>query len=191
MIVLIDNYDSFTFNLYSYLGFFEQIRVLKNTESLSLLKNISDLKAIVISPGPSHPKNAMLSVDAVEFFGGRLPIFGVCLGMQVIGFVYGFSIRRAKTVMHGRVDKIQIIENSVIFEGINETFDATRYHSFVVDGSGDGFSKTAISLSDNETMAIENSNLKIYGVQFHPESYTTQFGLQIVKNFIKGVCHVD
>lgn len=191
MIVLIDNYDSFTFNLYSYLGFFEQIRVLKNTESLNLLKNISNLKAIVISPGPSHPKNAMLSVDAVEFFGGRLPIFGVCLGMQVIGFVYGFSIRRAKTVMHGRVDKIQIIENSVIFEGINETFEATRYHSLVVDGSVDGFSKTAISLSDNETMAMENSNLKIYGVQFHPESYTTQFGLQIVKNFIKGVCHVD
>ncbi len=189
MIALIDNYDSFTYNLYHYIGFYDEVRVFKNTESLSSVKSVKGLSAIAISPGPSHPKNSLLSLDVVDFFKGKLPIFGVCLGMQAIGYYFGFKIRKAKKIMHGKVDEIRVLDRSPLFAGLPESFKATRYHSLVVDGVEDGFYVNSVASSDGEVMGIENRELSIFGVQFHPESYTSEFGLQIVKNFVKGVVH--
>ena len=189
MIALIDNYDSFTYNLCHYIGFYDEVRVFKNTESLSSIKKVGGLSAIAISPGPSHPKNSLLSLDVIDFFKSKLPIFGVCLGMQAIGYYFGFEIRKAKRIMHGKVDEIKILNESPLFVGLPEIFKATRYHSLVVDGVGDGFSVSSVSVSDDEVMGIENRELLVFGVQFHPESYTSEFGLQIVKNFVKGVVH--
>ena len=189
MIALIDNYDSFTYNLFHYIGFYDEVKVLKNTDSLASVKNVKGLSAIVISPGPSHPKNSMLSLDAIDFFKGRLPIFGVCLGMQAIGYYFGFEIRKAKKIMHGKVDEIKVLGESSLFGGLPESFMATRYHSLVVDGVGGGFSVNSVASSDREVMGIESGELLIFGVQFHPESYTSEFGLQIVRNFVKGVVH--
>ena len=189
MIALIDNYDSFTYNLYHYIGFYDEIKVFKNTESLTSVKNVEGLNAIAISPGPSHPRNSLLSLDVIDFFKGKLPIFGVCLGMQAIGYYFGFEIRKAKRIMHGKVDEIKVLGKSPLFEGLPESFRATRYHSLVVDGVKDNFSVSSIADSDGEVMGIENRELLIFGVQFHPESYTSEFGLQIVKNFVRGVVH--
>ncbi len=189
MIALIDNYDSFTYNLYHYIGFYEEIKVFKNTDDLTSVKNIKRLSAIAISPGPSHPKKSMLSLDVVDFFKGKLPIFGVCLGMQAIGYYFGFEIRKAKRIMHGKVDEIKVLSESLLFRSLPESFKATRYHSLVVDGVKSGFSVNSVSVFDDEVMGIENRKLSIFGVQFHPESYTSEFGLQIVKNFVKGVVH--
>ena len=189
MIALIDNYDSFTYNLYHYIGFYDEVKVFKNTESLSSVKNAKDLSAIVISPGPSHPKNSLLSLDVIDFFKGKLPIFGVCLGMQAIGYYFGFEIRKAKRIMHGKVDKIRVLNESPLFAGLPDSFKATRYHSLVVDKVGSGFSISSVSASDGEVMGIENAELLIFGVQFHPESYTSEFGLQMIKNFVEGVVH--
>ena len=189
MIALIDNYDSFTYNLYHYIGFYDEVKVFKNTDSLTSVKNVKGLNAIAISPGPSHPKNSMLSLDVIDFFKGKLPIFGVCLGMQAIGYYFGFGIRKAKKIMHGKVDEIRVLDKSPLFAGLPESFKATRYHSLVVDGVENGFSVNSVASSDGEVMGIEDSKLSIFGVQFHPESYTSEFGLQIVKNFVKGVVH--
>ena len=189
MIALIDNYDSFTYNLYHYIGFYDEVRVFKNTDSLASVKNVRDLSAIAISPGPSHPKNSMLSLDVIDFFKGKLPIFGVCLGMQAIGYYFGFKIRKAKKIMHGKVDEIKVLNKSPLFAGLPDSFKATRYHSLVVDGVRGDFSVNSVANSDGEVMGIENSKLLIFGVQFHPESYTSEFGLQIVRNFVKGVVH--
>ncbi len=189
MIALIDNYDSFTYNLYHYIGFYDEVRVFKNTDSLASVKNVRDLSAIAISPGPSHPKNSMLSLDVIDFFKGKLPIFGVCLGMQAIGYYFGFKIRKAKKIMHGKVDEIKVLNKSPIFAGLPDSFKATRYHSLVVDGVRGDFSVNSVANSDGEVMGIENMKLLIFGVQFHPESYTSEFGLQIVRNFVKGVVH--
>ncbi|WP_025209227.1 anthranilate synthase component II [Hippea sp. KM1] len=190
MIALIDNYDSFTYNLAHYIGLFDDVAVIRNTEGIDRIKRLKDLKGIAISPGPSHPKNSLLSLDAIDAFKGKLPIFGVCLGMQAIGLYFGFSIEKAKRIMHGKTDTI-IHSDSEIFKTIKREFTGVRYHSLVVRGKVDGFETVATSATDNEVMAIENKALRIYGVQFHPESYLSQFGLQIVKNFVKGVCHVD
>ncbi len=189
MIALIDNYDSFTYNLYHYLGFFEDVKVFRNTESLNKIKALNNLKAIAISPGPSHPKNSLLSLDTIDYFKGKLPIFGVCLGMQAIGYYFGFEIRKSKRIMHGKVDAILVRKPSVLFKDLPDKFNATRYHSLVVEGNVDGFDVIAESESDEEIMGIENQDLRILGVQFHPESYTSEFGLQIVRNFVKEVAH--
>ena len=188
MILLIDNYDSFTYNLYHYLGLFDDVKVVKNDEKLSTIKNIQNLKGIVISPGPSHPKNSLLSLDTVDFFKGKLPILGVCLGMQAIGYYFGFTIRKAKRIMHGKVDTILTKTKSLLFKELPENFKATRYHSLVVDNIKDNFIINSISQTDNEIMGIENKNLNIFGLQFHPESYASQFGLELIRNFVKEVC---
>ncbi|AEA34517.1 anthranilate synthase component II [Hippea maritima] len=190
MIALIDNYDSFTYNLSHYIGLFDDVVVIRNTEKTDKLKSIKNLKGIAISPGPSHPKNSLLSLEVIDVFKGKTPIFGVCLGMQAIGLYFGFSIEKANRIMHGKTDKIKHF-NSEIFSKIRDEFIGVRYHSLVVKGEADGFNITAVSVSDNQIMAIENKALRIYGVQFHPESYLSQFGLQIVKNFVKGVCNVN
>ncbi len=183
MIALIDNYDSFTYNIYHYiLHFIDDIEIVKNTESIRKLKDMKNLDAIVLSPGPSHPKNSLLTLDAIDYFKGRLPMLGVCLGMQAIGFYFGAAIRKANKVMHGKKDTIKH-NQELIFKGVENPMDVIRYHSLVVDDIV-GLDITARSLSDNEIMAIQNDDIGIFGVQFHPESYLTSRGIDIIKNFL-------
>jgi anthranilate synthase/aminodeoxychorismate synthase-like glutamine amidotransferase len=185
MIALIDNYDSFTFNVYDYLMNFDDIRVFRNTDKLEDLKKL-DMKGLVISPGPSHPAHSLLSLDAIAYFKGKVPILGICLGMQAIAYEAGNKVRKAKRIMHGKVDKIRNY-GGFLLRGMGETFPAVRYHSLVVENN-DNFHVCAVSESDGEIMAIENTDLKLFGLQFHPESYATDNGMTFIKNFA-GVCH--
>ncbi|HEX13944.1 MULTISPECIES: anthranilate synthase component II [Desulfurella] len=188
MIVLIDNFDSFTYNLYDYLKHFDDVEVILNNAKIDNIKNVKNLKGIVISPGPSHPKNALLSLDTIEYFSSKLPILGICLGMQSICYVYGKTIRKAKTIMHGKVDRIIPISDSILFKNISQPFLGVRYHSLVVDNVYNDFEVCAVSSSDNEIMAIENKDIGLYGLQFHPESYQTKDGLTFIENFVR-LCH--
>ncbi|OSS41759.1 Anthranilate synthase, amidotransferase component, TrpAb [Desulfurella amilsii] len=185
MIVLIDNFDSFTYNLYDYLKHFDDVSVILNNSSIEQIKNLKNLKGIVVSPGPSHPKNALLSLEAISAFSSKMPILGICLGMQAICYVYEKTIRKAKTIMHGKVERMVVLKKSILFDGIEPPFLGVRYHSLVVDNVQGDFEVSAISESDNEIMAIENKELRLYGLQFHPESYQTKDGLKFIENFVR------
>jgi len=185
MIVLIDNYDSFTFNVYDYLMKFDDIRVFRNTDKLDVLKTL-DLQGLVISPGPSHPASSLLSLDAITYYKGKVPILGICLGMQAIAYEAGNTVRKAKRIMHGKVDSIRNY-GGLLLKEMGETFPAVRYHSLVVENNNN-FHVCAVSESDGEIMAIENTDLKLFGLQFHPESYATDNGITFIKNFV-GVCN--
>ncbi len=187
MIVLIDNFDSFTYNLYDYIKRYTEVIVIQNNQKLESITNIKKLAGIVVSPGPSHPSSARLSLDAIDFFGSKVPILGVCLGMQAIAYVYGKTIKKARSIMHGKKDKIKKIKGR-LFYAIPSEFYAVRYHSLVVGNVDQGFEVCAISQSDGEIMAIENDNESLYGLQFHPESYETQYGLKFIENFLE-VCN--
>jgi anthranilate synthase/aminodeoxychorismate synthase-like glutamine amidotransferase len=186
MIALIDNYDSFTFNVYDYLMKFTDIRVFRNTDSIEGLKALRP-RGIVISPGPSHPRSSLLSLDAITHFKGKVPILGICLGMQAIAYESGSTVRKARRIMHGKVDTM---DNSggLLFKGIGKTFPAVRYHSLVVENNDERFHVCAVSISDGEIMAIEDTGLKLFGLQFHPESYATQQGMTFIENFVE-VCN--
>lgn len=186
MIALIDNYDSFTFNIYDYLIKFADIRVFRNTDSLENLKKL-DLQGLVISPGPSHPANSLLSLDAITCFKGKIPVLGICLGMQAIAYETGSTVRRAKRIMHGKVDTMKN-SGGLLFKGIGGTFPAVRYHSLVVENDKNDFHICAVSESDGKIMAIENVDRKLFGLQFHPESYATDQGILFIENFVE-VCN--
>ncbi|MBA4391710.1 MAG: anthranilate/aminodeoxychorismate synthase component II [Syntrophus sp. (in: bacteria)] len=186
MIALIDNYDSFTFNIYDYLMKFADIRVFRNTDSLEDLKAL-DLQGLVISPGPSHPSSSLLSLDAITCFKGKIPILGICLGMQAIAYEGGSTVRRAKKIMHGKVDSMKH-SGGLLFKGVEKIFTATRYHSLVVENDKNDFHISAVSESDGEIMAIENIDQKLFGLQFHPESYATDHGITFIENFVE-VCN--
>ena len=186
MILLIDNYDSFVYNLARY---FEQIgrnvKVMRNDE-LSL-SDIADLKpeALVISPGPCNPGKAGISIDVVRKFGGSVPLLGVCLGHQCIGEAFGGEIVRASEPMHGRTSQIKHNESG-IFAGIPNPFTATRYHSLIVDPATlpDCFEITAHT-EDEVIMGISHKAQPVIGLQFHPESILTEHGYDLLKNFLK------
>ena len=186
MIALIDNYDSFTFNIYDYLMKFADIRVFRNTDSIDGLKDLKP-RGIVISPGPSHPASSLLSLDAITHFKGKVPILGICLGKQAIAYESGSTVRKARRIMHGKVDTL---DNSggALFKGIGKTFPAVRYHSLAVENDKGRFRVCAVSQSDSEIMAIEDTDLKLFGLQFHPESYATHHGITFIENFV-GVCN--
>jgi anthranilate synthase/aminodeoxychorismate synthase-like glutamine amidotransferase len=185
MIALIDNYDSFTFNVYDYLARHAEVRVFRNTESIDKLKD-PRLSGIVISPGPSHPATSLLSLEVIEHFRGRVPILGICLGMQAIGYYFGKTVRRARSVMHGKVDAMEHT-GGVLFNGVGRQFRAVRYHSLVVECDDADLKLCAVSRSDGEAMAIEHRTAPIFGLQFHPESYATPDGMRFIRNFLE-VC---
>ncbi len=185
MIALIDNYDSFTFNVYDYLARHTEVRVFRNTDSIDGIKAL-DPGGIVISPGPSHPAQSMMSLEAIDYFKDRLPILGICLGMQAIGYYFGKPIRRARSVMHGKVDAMDHFGGS-LFAGIEREFSAVRYHSLVVECDDIDLKVCAVSKSDGEVMAIEHRAAPIFGLQFHPESYATPEGMRFITNFLE-VC---
>lgn len=186
MLLLIDNYDSFTWNLYQYfceLG--AEVVVKRNDEvTLAEIATLAPAK-LVISPGPCTPTEAGISLAAIERFAGKLPILGVCLGHQAIAQAFGATIIRAEKVMHGKTSAISH-NNSGVFSGLNNPLTVTRYHSLIIDPTTlpDGFEVTAWS-DKREIMGIRHRELDLEGVQFHPESILSEQGHQLLANFLK------
>ncbi len=189
MILIIDNYDSFTYNLVQYLGelYKGEVRVARNDKiSLDQIRELSP-KAIVISPGPCTPREAGISVEAVTAFGPRTPLLGVCLGHQSIGFAFGGNIIRAPQLMHGKVSEIHH-DGKKIYTNIQNPFIATRYHSLIIERKScpDCLEITS-QTKDGIIMGVRHKKFPIEGVQFHPESILTQVGKQLLKNFLSGI----
>jgi anthranilate synthase/aminodeoxychorismate synthase-like glutamine amidotransferase len=185
MILMIDNYDSFTYNLVQYLmELGAEVQVYRNDKIT--LREIAQKnpKKIVISPGPCTPKQAGISKDVISRFGKDIPILGVCLGHQCIGEVFGATVSRASRLMHGKTSRIQH-NGKGLFRDLENPFDATRYHSLLVQRSGfpDELTITA-QTKEKEIMGLEHKKLPIYGVQFHPESILTIEGKKLLGNFL-------
>jgi anthranilate synthase component 2 len=192
MLLMIDNYDSFTYNLVQYFGELgTEVKVVRNDELD--LGGIEALKPerIVISPGPCTPAEAGISVPVIEAFAGRVPLLGVCLGHQSIGQAFGGRIVHAREVMHGKLSPIHHADSGV-FSGLSNPFQATRYHSLVIDRNSlpECFEITAWTLQGNgemdEIMGVRHRELDVQGVQFHPESILTEHGHLLLRNFLEG-----
>ncbi len=188
-ILVIDNYDSFTYNLVQNLGELGVDVLVYRNDAIK----VNDIKALginalVISPGPSTPADAGISVDVIKQYAGIYPILGVCLGHQAIGYAFGADIVKARKIYHGKTSSIRH-DGKTIFLGLDNPFTATRYHSLVIDRNTlpGGFIISAESEEDHEIMAIRHTNLLIEGVQFHPESILTVNGKKILANFINMV----
>src|SRR3989338_3334186 len=186
MVLIIDNYDSFTYNLVQYLGELgADIKVYRNNEiTCERIKKLKP-KKIVISPGPGVPRCAGVSEDVVRAFGQKTPILGVCLGHQAIGEVFGGKIIGAKNLMHGKTSSIHH-DGKGIFKGVENPFEATRYHSLLVDRrTFPKILRITAETKDKEIMGLQHKDDPIYGVQFHPESILTIEGKKILKNFLE------
>lgn len=191
MLLMIDNYDSFTYNVVQYFGELDaRVEVYRNDEiSIGQIEALNP-DHLVISPGPCTPNEAGISVAAIEHFAGKLPILGICLGHQSIGQAFGGDIVRAGQVMHGKVSKVYH-HNRGVFTGLDNPFDATRYHSLVIDKATlpDCLEVTAWTQTPEgeieEIMGVRHKTLEIEGVQFHPESILTQQGHDLLANFLK------
>ena len=186
MLLMIDNYDSFTYNLVQYLGELgEDIKVFRNDRVT--IKDIEELnpERIVISPGPCTPKEAGVSVDVIKYFAGKIPILGVCLGHQAIGAAFGGDIIRAPRLMHGKTSMIYH-DGKTIYEGLPNPFEATRYHSLTIkkETLPSCLEITAWTEQD-EIMGVRHKEFIVEGVQFHPESILTKVGKTLLKNFLK------
>jgi anthranilate synthase component 2 len=190
MLLMIDNYDSFTFNVCQYLGELgQQVEVHRNDEI-----SLDDIEAmhpeiIVISPGPCTPNEAGISMPVIERFSGRIPLLGICLGHQSIGQVFGGKIVRAKQVMHGKTSMIHH-NNTGVFQNLDNPFIATRYHSLVIekDSLPECLEMTAWTLDEDggidEIMGVRHKQMQVEGVQFHPESILTEQGHDLLRNFL-------
>ena len=189
MILIIDNYDSFTFNLVQYLGelYKGEVRVARNDRiSLDEIRGLSP-KAIVVSPGPCTPAEAGISVEVITTFGPKTPLLGVCLGHQAIGAAFGGSVVRAPYLMHGKVSEIHH-DGKKIYTNIPNPFIATRYHSLIIERkSCPDCLEISSQTKDNIIMGVRHKKYPIEGVQFHPESILTQVGKALLKNFIAGI----
>jgi anthranilate synthase component 2 len=191
MLLMIDNYDSFTYNLVQYFGELSvEVRVVRNDEIG--VAQIADMRPdqIVISPGPCTPSEAGISVETIRTYAGRIPILGVCLGHQSIGQAFGGKIIHAREVMHGKISPIYHADTGV-FSGLENPFEATRYHSLVIQREGlpDCLEVTAWTERDgemDEIMGVRHKELAVEGVQFHPESILTRHGHDLLRNFIQG-----
>ena len=186
MLLLIDNYDSFTYNLFQYLSELGEKVVVARNDKITI-EEIEEMKPqrIVISPGPSTPKNAGISNEVIKHFGPKVPLLGVCLGHQCIGYSYGGIVGQAKQIMHGKSSLIHHNSQGV-FGGLPEPFPAIRYHSLVVkrEGLPDCLEVTAWT-DDNEIMGLRHKQHPVEGIQFHPESFMTEVGKDILRNFLK------
>jgi anthranilate synthase component 2 len=186
MIVLIDNYDSFTFNLVHYFGELgEEVRVHRNDKIASAAVLAADPDAIVLSPGPCTPKEAGICLDLIKATGGDIPILGVCLGHQAIGEAFGGKVVRAPKPVHGKLSDIRH-DGSGIFRGINSSFKATRYHSLVVERESlpPDLAATA-DTDDGLIMGLAHKRFPVHGVQFHPESIASEHGHLLLRNFLE------
>ncbi|MBI1976473.1 MAG: aminodeoxychorismate/anthranilate synthase component II [Candidatus Omnitrophica bacterium] len=186
MILMIDNYDSFTYNLVQYLGELgEDIQVVRNNQMTTEEIKILNPNHIVISPGPGSPKDAGISKEVIQQFSGKIPILGVCLGHQCIGEVFGGRVVRAARLMHGKTSQIHH-DGKGVFQGLPNPFEATRYHSLIVERETlpDCLSITA-ETDQKEIMGLAHKQHPTVGVQFHPESILTQAGKDLLRNFLK------
>jgi anthranilate synthase component 2 len=189
MILLIDNYDSFSYNLYQLVGSVEpDITVIRNDDCTLEEIEAMNPEALILSPGPGRPADAGICIPAIKYFAGKLPILGVCLGHQAICEAFGATISYAKELMHGKQKEIYKKGESVLFTGLESPFPAARYHSLaaVPETLPKELTVTAES-KDGEVMAVEHREYPIYGVQFHPESVMTPDGKKMIKNFMEVV----
>ena len=187
MILLIDNYDSFTYNLYQQISMLgKEVKVVRN-DAISI-NEIEELnpEAIIISPGPGTPIDAGVSIELIQKLYKKYPILGICLGHQSIGAAFGAKIVQAKTIMHGKMSTISY-SNHALFESFNEPISVMRYHSLVIEEESliDDFEIVARSEDDNEIMAIKHVDYPLYGLQFHPESIGTEQGSRMMQSFIE------
>jgi len=185
MILLLDNYDSFTYNLAQYLGQMGQELKVRRNDQITI-EEIEELEPerIVISPGPCTPKEAGISVPMVEHFAGKIPILGVCLGHQAIGAAFGGRVIRAPKLMHGKTSEIEH-DGKTIFRGLPQNFTATRYHSLIVERKSLPRSlEISAETADGTIMGLRHRKLRVEGVQFHPESVLTDAGFKLLENFL-------
>ncbi|MGN0682682.1 MAG: anthranilate synthase component II [Oscillospiraceae bacterium] len=187
MILLVDNYDSFSYNLYQLIGTINpDIKVIRNDELT--VEEILKLAPshIIISPGPGRPSDAGICEDLIKAAAGKIPVLGVCLGHQAICEAFGAEITYAKQLMHGKKSKVKFSGNSPIFEGLEDGLEVARYHSLAASESGfpDCLTVTA-KTDDGEIMAVQHEQYKVYGLQFHPESILTSHGKEMLSNFLK------
>jgi len=188
MILMIDNYDSFTYNIVQYcreLG--ADLKIIRNDEmDVEEIEKLSPEK-IIISPGPASPDEAGVTLEVIKFFQNKLPILGICLGHQSIAQVFGADVVRAKNMMHGKTSTMKQTTSCEIFKDLPKEFIATRYHSLIVDKNTlpSSIEPTAYSADDDEIMALKIKDKQIYGVQFHPESIMSEYGHEIIGNFLK------
>mgnify|MGYP005828652293 CR=1 FL=1 len=186
MILLIDNYDSFTFNLYQYLGELGQVPKVVRNDRITIAE-IEEMKpeAIIISPGPGRPEDAGICVELIKTFASTVPILGICLGHQAIGYAFGGNIVNASEIMHGKISEISHNGTS-LFKSFRESLSVMRYHSLVIekDSIPSDLKVLARSTDDDEIMAIKHKDYPLYGLQFHPESIGTKVGKQLLKNFL-------
>lgn len=182
MILLIDNYDSFTYNLVDY---FEQtgaqVEVVRNDVDLNTI-DITKYKGLVLSPGPEEPRKAGNLMEAIERFVGKIPTLGVCLGHQAIAMHFEGKLEKAIKPMHGKISQIDNVE-SVLFNGVPRTIDIVRYHSLVINHLPETLKPTAFT-AEKELMAFESLDLKVHGLQFHPEAVLTEYGLEMLRNWV-------
>ena len=188
MILMIDNYDSFTYNIVQYcreLG--ADLKIIRNDEmSVEEIEALSPEK-IIISPGPASPDEAGVTLAVIDHFKDKLPILGICLGHQSIAQVFGGDVVRAKNMMHGKTSKMEQVTECALFKDLPKKFTATRYHSLIVSKENlpQVIEPTAYSQDDHEIMALKIKDKDIYGVQFHPESIMSEYGHEIIGNFLK------
>jgi anthranilate synthase/aminodeoxychorismate synthase-like glutamine amidotransferase len=187
-LLLLDNYDSFTYNLAQYLGELGHAPVVKRNDEVTL----GDVEAlapdrIVISPGPGRPEDAGITVEVIRRLGPRVPIFGVCLGHQAIGYAFGGDVGRAPVLMHGKVSSVQH-DGRGVFAGVSQPFVAGRYHSLVVNEPAPAALEVTARTDDGVVMGLRHREWPLHGVQFHPESVLTGEGKKILRNFLELSC---
>ncbi|MDR0820677.1 MAG: aminodeoxychorismate/anthranilate synthase component II [Endomicrobium sp.] len=186
MILIIDNYDSFSYNLYQYVGTINKdVRVIKNDEMT--VKEIEELNSshLIISPGPGRPDAAGVCEEAIKYFKGKVPILGVCLGHQAICEVFGAKITYAKTLKHGKTSDIHIANGSPVFKGLSPVLRAARYHSLIADRATIPDELLVIAEDEeSQVMGVKHQDCDLYGLQFHPESVLTKNGMTIIENFL-------
>ena len=190
MILIIDNYDSFTYNLYQYVGeIYKDVKVLRNDKFTIEELKMLPLDGIIISPGPGRPENAGLSIEVIKSFEDTLPILGICLGHQAIGHAYGGNVISAPEIKHGKTSIIKH-NGKELFKELKEDLKVMRYHSLIVekDTLPKDLEITA-QTKDGLIMAIKHKKFPIYGLQFHPESIFTKEGKMIIKNFVEVICN--
>jgi len=188
MVLMIDNYDSFTYNIVQYcLELGADLKVIRNDELSTDEIEALNPEKIILSPGPSTPDDAGVTLEVIERFAGKRPILGICLGHQSIAQAFGGRVVRAENMMHGKTSMVEVTGESPIFSGLPTSFRATRYHSLIVeqDSLPDRVVPVAYSEDDREIMAIKIADMDIYGIQFHPESTMSEYGHEMLDNFLK------
>lgn len=191
MLLLIDNYDSFTFNLYQMIGeIYKDIKVVRNDAVTIEDIEKMNLKGIIISPGPGRPEDAGICIELIQKLKGKLPIMGICLGHQAIGYAFGAEIIRAEEIKHGKTSKITN-DGKALFNELEKEIEVMRYHSLVIDSKTlpEELEITA-QTKDGVIMGVRHKEYSIHGLQFHPESILTEHGDKLLKNFVEVVCGV-